>query len=71
LKQRPVDELRTSREDIIQRSVSGLSKAKSQVSFRIKESDNKRATAFNQDLALKLSYSWKNIYRSLLQTDVL
>ena len=30
-----------------------------------------RAAAFNSELTLKLSYQWKNVYRSLLQMDVL
>mmetsp|Transcript_20648 Transcript_20648/g.27863 ORF Transcript_20648/g.27863 Transcript_20648/m.27863 type:complete len:239 (+) Transcript_20648:2709-3425(+) len=30
-----------------------------------------RAVAFNSELTLKLSYEWKNIYRSLLQMDIL
>ncbi len=53
------------------KSVSGLSKAKSQVSFRINQMDSQRAISFNTDLALKLSYEWKNIYRSVLAADVL
>ena len=50
---------------------SGLSKAKSHASIRLANMDSKRATAFNSDLALKLSYEWKNIYRTILQGDIL
>ena len=37
----------------------------------ISKRDEARMTQFNSDLRLKLSYEWKNIYRSLLQSDVL
>jgi len=37
----------------------------------LKAIDDQRVVAFNSDLALKLSYSWRNIYRALLQTDFL
>ena len=47
-----------------------MSKAKSMVSFAKNIVDNKRAVAFNHDLKTKISYEWKNIYRSLLQCDV-
>ena len=56
-----------------ERSVNGsLSKAQSQASFsRIHKMTEDRATAFNSELTLKLSYEWKNIYRSLLSMDIL
>jgi hypothetical protein len=52
-------------------SLSRLSKAQSHTSLRLKAIDDQRVIAFNSDLALKLSYSWKNIYRALLQADLL
>jgi len=56
-----------------ERSVNGsLNKAQSQASFsRIHKMTEDRATAFNSELTLKLSYEWKNIYRSLLSMDIL
>ena len=65
-----LDELNQSRQQF-QRSVSGLSKAKSVASLRLNKMDTMRAQAFNSDLTLKLSYEWKNIYRSILQGDIL
>ena len=53
-------------------SIGGLSKAKSHASLqRIQRMTEERAAAFNSELTLKLSYEWKNVYRSLLQMDVL
>ena len=53
-------------------SIARLSKAKSHASLqRIHRMTEERAAAFNSELTLKLSYEWKNIYRSLLQMDVL
>lgn len=37
----------------------------------VSKRDIERAEQFNSDLRKKLSYEWKNIYRSLLQSDVL
>ena len=64
--QNTIDELRTSRQDY-QQSVSALSKSKSQASLRMVKMDAQRMVSFNQDLALKLSYAWKNVYRGLKQ----
>ena len=66
-----LDELIKSRQEFNKMSISGLSKAQSHISIRLKTIDDQRVVAFNSDLALKLSYSWKNIYRALLQTDFL
>ena len=50
----------------------GLSKANSHASLgRIHKMTEERAAAFNSELTLKLSYEWKNIYRSLLSMDIL
>ena len=37
----------------------------------ISKMDMERQGEFNEALRKKLSYEWKNIYRSLLQSDVL
>ena len=44
----------------------GSGRAKSQTTFCLDKIDSQRFVGFNADLALKLSYEWKNIYRSLL-----
>lgn len=46
-----------------------MSRAKSQASssFSLNKIDSKRFIGFNADVRVKLSYEWKNIYRSLLQ----
>jgi len=52
--------------------MTGLSKVKSQASIsRIHRMTEERATNFNFELTLKLSYDWKNIYRSILAMDIL
>lgn len=61
--------MRQSRAEV--HSVSGMSKAQSHASIRMNKVDNERAATFNSDLTHKLSFYWKNIYRSLLQSDVL
>ena len=48
-----------------------MSRAKSQTSFCLNKVDSKRIVGLNYDLTQKLSYEWKNIYRSLLAKDVL
>ena len=55
---------------IYKKSESCLSRAHSQASFSLKQIDNQRIAMFNSDLILKLSYQWKNCYRSLLSSDV-
>ena len=55
-----------------ERSEMGLSKAHSHASLgRIHKMTEERAVTFNSELTLKLSYEWKNIYRSLLSMDIL
>ena len=48
-----------------------MSRAKSQTSFCLNKVDSQRIVGLNYDLTQKLSYEWKNIYRSLLAKDVL
>jgi hypothetical protein len=43
-----------------------INKLKSNGSFAINKLSTERASQFNQDLKNKVSYEWKNIYRSLI-----
>ena len=52
------DQLNQSRQNF-ERSVATLSKAKSHASVRLNKLNAERAVAFNTELTVKLSYSWK------------
>jgi len=48
-----------------------INKLKSTSSMAVSKLDTNRATLVVQELKNKVSYEWKNIYRSLVQSDVL
>ena len=48
-----------------------INKLKSTSSLAVNKMDTERAVQFNSDLKKKISYEWKNVYRSLVQSDVL
>lgn len=65
------DPRRTTQQSYNPTVMSTVSKVKSVTSVRMEHVDQQREMTFNTDLASKLSYEWKNIYRALLQADVL